>query len=113
MGLLNAIKGANNSWGTAVIKDAIGSFGPKNLVNNTSHELSIIVSGKSTVFAATEVEKIKLVASTSDWGKYSIKLVNGFEAIVTVMAKTVGNKGVKMSMELANFEWWLFNKLYK
>ncbi len=115
MGFLDAMKGANNSWGTATGSWGIGYFGPKNLVNNTAHEfmISSTIVKNSIVFKKDDVESMKLIAATSDWVKFRLTLKNKFEAIVTIYVTTVDKKGNrKMNMDMANLEWWLGGVIY-
>ncbi len=114
MGFMAAMKGANNAWGTAVTVNGVGTIGPKNLVNNKEHELIIAnTMGDEVVFKKEDIDSIKVIAATSDWIKYALKLKNNFEAIITIMAKEQTNKGVGVSMKLQNFENWLFDIIYR
>ncbi len=115
MGFLSAMKGANNSWGTATGEFGVGYFGPKNLVDNRSHEMMISGSGlkQSVVFTKADVASAKLMAATSEWVKFELVLKTGFRAIVTLIAVEAGKSGKQMTMSLANVEWWLNGILYQ
>ena len=114
MGFLDAMKGANNGWGTVTADFGIGYIGPKNLVNNTAHEVMVSSTSlkESIVFTKNDVASRKLLCATSDWVKYAITLKNGRKFIATFMATEVTKKGKSMNMGLANFEWWMAGVIY-
>lgn len=115
MGFLDAMKGANNNWGNAVGAFGVGYIGPKNLANNTAHEL--MISGSTLkdpiVFTVDDVQSITMVAAAGQWIKFKLCLKNGFEAVLTFLVVTQGQKGMELSMGYQNFESWMINKLYQ
>ncbi len=111
MGFLNALKGANNAWGKAITKDGIGTFGPKNLVDNRSHELMIVIFNTEKIFTPADVASVKCLASASEWIKYSLTLKDGFNATLILYTRQSGQKGVDIANGWLNFEWWLYDAL--
>ncbi len=115
MGFMSAMKGANNSWGNAVGAFGVGYIGPKNMMNNTARELMISGTGlkDAVVFTAEDVQSITLVAAAGQWIKFRLCLKSGFEAIVTFLVVSQGQKGMELSMGYQNFESWMIGKLYR
>ncbi|MGM9664289.1 MAG: hypothetical protein ACI3XF_05555 [Eubacteriales bacterium] len=117
MGLLNAMKGANNSWGyaTGSCIEGVGYFGPENMVDNRNHKLMVSGSGmkESIVFGKEDVTRMETLFATGDWVKYRIMLKDGKEIIVTVRAMENNQQGGQISMNLLNLESWLSDVIYK
>lgn len=126
MGFLDAFKGANNSWATVTCEEGVGYLGPEKMVDNRSHTLMISGTGMETVkFDRSGVERVDVVAATSEWIKYKLALKTGKVYIATFLVMPQGKqsgKGARMagkqaqttiSMGLLNFEWWLAGILYR
>jgi len=116
MGFLDAMKGANNSWGlaTADFIEGVAYIGPEKMADNRNHKLMLSGAGVETLtFGKEDVARAEIVAATSDWIKYRIVLKDGKEIIATIRAMMQGHKGNDISMNLMNFEWWLAGVLYK
>ncbi len=109
MGFFQAMKGANNSWGKAVGRFGTGYIGPKNLRDNSAHELMISATDlkDAVIFRATDIASLKLVAATSQWVKWKLSLKNGFEALFTSMVPPNSAKGPELTMSYQNFEYWM------
>ena len=114
MGLLKAIKGANNAWAKVSCKEGIGYLGPENFIDNRAHRLAITIGTNVTVFERKDVESITILCSSSLWIKYRILLKSGKEYIATFMALNSSQKeGQTVSSQLLNFEWWMSGVIYK
>ena len=123
MGLMQAMKGANNAWGTIICSDGVGTIGPENFLKNTDHKLMITIGTNTFVFSKNDVQSIKIITSTSEWIKYLITLKNGKKYLAIFMAVAVsenaGNAklsasqtGKKINTAIKNFEWWMFDLIY-
>ena len=122
MGFLQAMKGANNAWGTIICSEGVGTIGPENFIKNTEHKLMITIGTKTIVFSKFDVEYIKIIVSTSEWIKYLIELKNGKKYIAIFMALTASSNagkslsasstGKKINIAIQNFEWWMFDLIY-
>lgn len=96
MGFLNALKGANNSWGTCTSSDFPGPcyLGPKNLVDNTAQEL--MISGTALkedyIFNKNDVSRCDYKASGGTWIWFHIEFKNGkhVEFILTGVVDQAG-----------------------
>ncbi|MBQ2676205.1 MAG: hypothetical protein IJF54_02230 [Clostridia bacterium] len=117
MGFLDAMKGANNSWGvvTADFIEGQGYIGPEKMVNNASHTLMLSGTGlkESVLFTKDDVSEIKVLFATSEWIKFRISLKNGKTFVATFLTLEVANNGKKVANGLLNFEWWLADIIYK
>ena len=122
MGFFNAMKGANNAWGSIICAEGIGTIGPENLVKNTSHTLMITLGLNTFTISKQDIASVKIIDSTSEWIKYLISLKNGktYVAIFMMTAPTnnksnslsASNTGKKINMAVQNFEWWMYDFLY-
>ena len=112
MGFMQAMKGANNAWGTVVCEDGMGTIGPEKLIDNRAHRLLLAVGTKTLVFDKNDVRRIQIIAQTSEWIRYLLVLKNNKRYVLTFIAFAVTQKGKTMNMGLLNFEWWLFNHIY-
>lgn len=122
MGFMQAMKGANNAWGTIICSEGVGTIGPENIIRNTEHKLMITIGTKTYVFSKYDVQYIKIITSTSEWIKYLIALKNGKKYIAVFMAIapsnnagkgiTASNTGNKINVAIQNFEWWMFDLIY-
>lgn len=116
MGFLDAMKGANNSWGfvTADFLGGIAYIGPEKMADNKNHRIMLSGSGIETfTFGKEDVTRSEIIAATSEWIKYRIVLKDGKEIIATLRTMMQGQKGRDIAMSLMNFEWWLAGVLYK
>ena len=128
MGVMDAMKAANNYWAMVACDSGIGYLGPENLVDNRAHRLVITIGTNTVVFGKTDVKSIDVICATSEWIKYAIILKNGKRYIATFMALSLSsnagknsgfmpngtvNTGKKVSMGLLNFEWWMSDIIYK
>lgn len=116
MGFMDAMKGANNSWGMATTNflGGIAYIGPEKMADNKNHKIMLSGTGIETfVFGKEDVDCVNILAATCDWIKYRIVLKNGNEIYATLYAMTQGQKGKQISMGLLNFEWWLEGTMYK
>ncbi len=59
------------------------------------------------------VERVDVIAATSEWIKYKLVLKTGRVYIATFLVLEAGNKKKQISMGLQNFEWWLAGILYR
>ena len=50
MGFMQAMKGANNAWGTVVCSEGIGTIGPENMINNKAQRLMVTIGMNTFVF---------------------------------------------------------------
>ena len=116
MGFLTAMKGANNAWAnvTSGFFEGIGYLGPKNLVDNRSHEMMISATSlkDAYVFTKADVSRIDLLCDTSEWVKFKICFKDGKTVIATFMALDRTQNGIKPSTELLNFESWMSGVIY-
>ena len=116
MGFMDAMKGANNSWGlaTADFLNGIAYIGPENMVDNRNHTLMLSGTGiEKFTFGKDDVARAEVIAATSSWVKYRIVLKDGKEIIATLRAMMQGQKGADIAMTIMNVEWWLAGVLYK
>ncbi len=113
MGFLNAMKGANNSWGMVTfvsdgsLNGLYAYLGPKNLIDNRSRELMISSTAmKDIVFNVDrDVESVTVICATSDWVKYNVKLKSGLFFVTVIFVQDVDSKGFrKFSNNWMNFE---------
>lgn len=116
MSILSAMKGANNSWAnvTSDFFEGIGYLGPKNLVDNRSHEMMISASNlkESYVFTKSDVKSLDLLYGTSEWIKFRINFNDGKSAIATFMALDRSQNAIKPSNNLLTFEFWMSGVIY-
>ena len=126
MGLMKAMKAANNYWAMVSCDSGIGTLGPENLIDNRAHKLVISIGTNVITFGKADVQSIDMICATSEWIKYSIILKTGKRYIATFMVLSLSDKtgrstslsgtvntGKKVSMGLLNFEWWMADLLYK
>ena len=126
MGLMKAMKAANNYWAVISCDGGIGYLGPENLIDNRAHKLVISIGTSVITFGKADVQSIDMICATSEWIKYSIILKTGKRYIATFMVLSLSDKtgrstslsgtvntGKKVSMGLLNFEWWMADLLYK
>ena len=111
------MKGANNSWAsvTADFFEGIGYLGPKNLVDNRSHEMMISASGLKDeyIFTKSDVKSITTICATSEWIKFKICFNDSKVAIATFLTIETTQQGRKPSINLMNFESWMAGVIYK
>ncbi len=127
MGFMDAMKGANNTWGKATSPDfefGIFEIGPKNLVDNRQHTIRLSNIKSTYDFDARDVVECRMIAGTSEYVRYFMLLKDGKRIIATIpvwIASEHDGKGMRLAQStntkrglgkvispgLLNFEWWL------
>ena len=74
MGVMDAMKAANNYWAMVACDSGIGYLGPENLVDNRAHRLVITIGTNTVTFGKNDVKSIDVIYATSEWIKYAIIL---------------------------------------